>query len=244
MFHITVSKSYDELSNEAFKVMKDVIDGDHTPVLGLATGSSPVGLYQLMIKDHQENGTSYKDIITFNLDEYIGLPRNHEGSYWTFMHEHLFNHIDIPAENIHVPLGSGEDPEADCVAYEEELSKYTIDIQVLGVGTDGHIAFDEPGSSFDSVTRVTTLNERTRRDNARFFGGNIDKVPKQAVTVGLANIIKARKIIMIATGENKADAVKGMLEGEMSPDCPASILQSHPEVYVFLDEAAASKLSK
>ena len=119
MFHVTIKDTYDEVSKEAFKIMKSVLDGDHTPVLGLATGSSPVGLYQEMIKDHKENGTSYKDILTFNLDEYIGLPRDHRESYWTFMHQNLFNYIDIPDENVHVPLGCGEDPEADCRAYED-----------------------------------------------------------------------------------------------------------------------------
>ena len=221
MFHVTIKDTYDEVSKEAFKIMKSVLDGDHTPVLGLATGSSPVGLYQEMIKDHKENGTSYKDILTFNLDEYIGLPRDHRESYWTFMHQNLFNYIDIPDENVHVPLGCGEDPEADCRAYEDELSRHIVDVQVLGIGSDGHIAFNEPGCPFDSLTH---------------------QVPTKAATMGLASIMRARKIIMIATGENKADAIKGMMKGPMTVDCPASILQAHPEVYVFLDKAAASKL--
>lgn len=242
MFHITIRKNYDELSREAFKIMKDTLNGDHTPVLGLATGSSPVGLYQRMIQDHKDNGTSYKDILTFNLDEYIGLPRDHKESYWTFMHENLFNHIDIPSDNIHIPLGCGEDPAADCIAYENELARHTIDIQVLGIGSDGHIAFAEPGCSFDSLTHVIDLTDQTRSDNARFFDDDIDQVPKQAVTMGLASIMRARKIIMIATGANKADAVKGMIEGNQTTDCPASILQNHPEVYVFLDVDAAGKL--
>lgn len=244
MFHVTVKDTYEEVSHEAFRVMKGVLSGDHTPVLGLATGSSPVGLYQEMIRDHQENGTDYSNIITFNLDEYIGLPRNHRESYWTFMHVNLFDHIDIPDKNVHVPLGCGADPEADCAAYEAELSKYTVDVQVLGIGSDGHIAFNEPGCPFDSVTHLMDLTEQTRRDNARFFGGDINQVPKKAATMGLASIMRAKKIIMIATGENKADAVKGMMEGPKTVDCPASILQDHPEVYVFLDRAAASKLNR
>lgn len=242
MFHITIKKTYDEVSAEAFKVMEGVLKGDHTPVLGLATGSSPVGLYKEMIRDHKENGTSYKDIITFNLDEYIGLPRDHRESYWTFMHVNLFNHIDIPDENVHVPLGCGEDPEADCAAYEAELSKYTVDVQVLGIGSDGHIAFNEPGCPFDSVTHTMELTEQTRRDNARFFDNDINQVPTSAATMGLASIMRAKKIILIATGANKADAVWGMIKGPKTTDCPASILQDHPEVYVFLDEEAASKL--
>ena len=244
MFHVTVKDTYEEVSHEAFRVMKGVLSGDHTPVLGLATGSSPVGWYQEMIRDHQENGTDYSNIITFNLDEYIGLPRNHRESYWTFMHVNLFDHIDIPDKNVHVPLGCGADPEADCAAYEAELSKYTVDVQVLGIGSDGHIAFNEPGCPFDSVTHLMDLTEQTRRDNARFFDGDINQVPKKAATMGLASIMRAKKIIMIATGENKADAVKGMMEGPKTVDCPASILQDHPEVYVFLDRAAASKLNR
>ena len=242
MFHITIKKTYDEVSAEAFKVMEGVLKGDHTPVLGLATGSSPVGLYKEMIRDHKENGTSYKDNITFNLDEYIGLPRDHRESYWTFMHVNLFNHIDIPDENVHVPLGCGEDPEADCAAYEAELSKYTVDVQVLGIGSDGHIAFNEPGCPFDSVTHTMELTEQTRRDNARFFDNDINQVPTSAATMGLASIMRAKKIILIATGANKADAVWGMIKGPKTTDCPASILQDHPEVYVFLDEEAASRL--
>ncbi len=242
MFHITIKKTYDEVSAEAFKVMEGVLKGNHKPVLGLATGSSPVGLYKEMIRDHKENGTSYKDIITFNLDEYIGLPRDHRESYWTFMHVNLFNHIDIPDENVHVPLGYGEDPEADCAAYEAELSKYTVDVQVLGIGSDGHIAFNEPGCPFDSVTHTMELTEQTRRDNARFFDNDINQVPTSAATMGLASIMRAKKIILIATGANKADAVWGMIKGPKTTDCPASILQDHPEVHVFLDEEAASKL--
>ena len=242
MFQITIKDTYDEVSKEAFKVMKSVLSGDHTPVLGLATGSSPIGLYKEMIRDHKENGTSYKDIITFNLDEYIGLPRDHRESYWTFMHENLFNHIDIPENNIHVPLGCGEDPEADCFQYEKELSKYTVDVHILGIGSDGPIAFNEPGCPFDRLTHLMDLTEQTRKDNARFFDGDINQVPKKAATMGLASIMRSKKIIMIATGLNKAEAIKGMIKGEKTVECPASILQDHPEVYVFLDKEAASKL--
>ncbi len=244
MFHVVIRDTYEEVSREAFKVMKEVLSGDRAPVLGLATGSSPVGLYQEMIRDHKENGTDYKDILTFNLDEYIGLPRDHRESYWTFMHQNLFNEIGIPEENVHVPLGCGEDPAADCEAYEAELAKHTVDVQVLGIGSDGHIGFNEPGCPFDSVTHIMELTEQTRQDNARFFDGDLDQVPKSAVTMGLASIMRAKKIILIATGANKADAVAGMIEGEKTTDCPASILQDHPEVYVFLDREAASKLTK
>ena len=241
MFTTIVCENYDEVSKEAFKVMKTVLDKGN-PVLGLATGSSPVGLYKEMIRDHKENGTSYKNILTWNLDEYVGIPRTHEQSYWTFMHENLFNFIDIPEENIHVPVGESEDEEAECVKYEESMKGHTVDIQVLGIGSDGHIAFNEPGTPFDSLTHLMDLTEQTRKDNARFFDNDINQVPKRSITMGLASIMRDKKIIVIATGENKAEAVYGMLKGPKTTDCPASILQDHPDVTVLLDKAAASKL--
>ena len=241
MFTTIVCENYDEVSKEAFKVMKTVLDKGN-PVLGLATGSSPVGLYKEMIRDHKENGTSYKNILTWNLDEYVGIPRTHEQSYWTFMHENLFNFIDIPEENIHVPVGESEDEEAECVKYEESMKGHTVDIQVLGIGSDGHIAFNEPGTPFDSLTHLMDLTEQTRKDNARFFDNDINQVPKRSITMGLASIMRAKKIIVIATGENKAEAVYGMVKGPKTTDCPASILQDHPDVTVLLDKAAASKL--
>lgn len=243
MFNIIIKDNYDEVSKAAFDVMKDIVRKDKA-VLGLATGSSPVGLYKEMIRDHQENGTSYKDTVSFNLDEYIGLPKSHRESYYTFMHENLFNHIDIKEENAHVPLGDCEDPEKSAKEYEDELKKYEVDIQILGIGSDGHIAFNEPGCPFHSETHIMELTEQTREDNARFFDGNIDEVPKLAITQGLASIMRAKKIILIATGANKAQAIKDMIEGEKTVDCPASILQDHNDVTVVLDKDAASKLSK
>ena len=160
MFNVVIADDYDLVSSEAFKIMRSVLTKEK-PVLGLATGSSPVGLYKKMIADHNSNNTSYKNVITFNLDEYIGIPRNHEQSYYTFMHENLFDSLNIPEENIHIPRGDCEDMEAECARYEEELSKYVIDLQVLGIGSDGHIAFNEPGVSFDSLTHVMELTEQT-----------------------------------------------------------------------------------
>lgn len=241
MFNIIVCKNYDEVSEQAFKLMKDIIRKEK-PVLGLATGSSPVGLYKLMIQDHKENGTSYQNALTFNLDEYVGLRHTDEQSYYYFMHENLFDGIDCPEENIHVPDGSTNDPEKAAADYETELAKHTVDLQVLGIGSDGHIAFNEPGTPLDSVTHVTDLKEQTISDNARFFGGDKSKVPTKAITQGLASIMRARKIVLIATGANKADAVYGMIKGEVTTDCPASILQRHDDVTVVLDEAAAKRL--
>lgn len=242
MIRTIVKDTYEEVSDAAFDIMKSVLDVKDHPVLGLATGSSPVGLYKDMIADHRNTGRSYQNAITFNLDEYVGLPRNHAQSYWTFMHENLFNGLDIKEENIHVPSGEGDDPEANARAYEELISKYTIDIQILGIGSDGHIAFNEPGTPFDSLTHVTDLKEQTIRDNARFFDGDMSKVPTKAVTQGLATIMRAGKIILIAAGANKAEAVYQMLKGRKSTDWPATILQDHPDVTVIIDRKAAEKL--
>lgn len=242
MFHVTIKDTYDEVSKEAFKIMKSVLDGDHTPVLGLATGSSPVGLYQEMIKDHKENGTSYKDILTFNLDEYIGLPRDHRESYWTFMHQNLFNYIDIPDENVHVPLGCGEDPEADCKAYEDELSRHIVDVQVLGIGSDGHIAFNEPGSSLSSRTRKKELTTDTIIANSRFFNNDINQVPKTALTVGVGTVMDAKEVLIMVNGHNKARALQHAIEEPISHMWTVSALQMHQHGIIVCDEAACDEL--
>ena len=239
---VIVTKNYEEASDKMFEEMKEfLVPGK---VLGLATGSSPLGLYARMVEDHKKNGTSYKDILTFNLDEYVGLPLTHPESYYAFMHTNLFNHIDIPEENTHVPSGLGEDLEGQAKKYDDMILEHPVDIQVLGIGSDGHIAFNEPGTAFDSITHVTDLLEPTIRDNARFFDFDMNKVPHQAVTQGIATIMRAKKIILIATGENKAQAVKAMVEGPIDEACPASILQKHDNTVIVVDEAAASLLSK
>ncbi|MBR3265225.1 MAG: glucosamine-6-phosphate deaminase [Erysipelotrichaceae bacterium] len=240
MFNVIKVKDYEEASDKAFEVMKDFIKPGK--VLGLATGSTPIGLYQRMVKDHEENGTSYKEIKTFNLDEYVGLPISHPESYYAFMHRNLFDHIDIPEENTHVPSGLGEDLEAQAAAYDAMIAKDPVDIQLLGIGSDGHIAFNEPGTAFDSPTHVTDLAESTIKDNCRFFDNDISKVPTQAVTQGIGTIMKAKNILLIATGANKAQAVKDMINGPVDETCPASILQKHDNVTIIVDEAAASLL--
>ena len=240
MFNVVKVKDYEEASDKAFEVMKEFIKPGN--VLGLATGSTPLGLYQRMVKDHKENGTSYKDIKSFNLDEYVGLPISHPESYYAFMHRNLFDHIDILEENTHVPSGLGEDLEGQAKHYDEMIDNDPVDIQLLGIGSDGHIAFNEPGTPFDSPTHVTDLAESTIKDNCRFFDNDISKVPTQAVTQGIGTIMKAKNILLIATGANKAKAVKDMIDGPVDEACPASILQKHPNVTIIVDEAAASLL--
>lgn len=236
---ISVCENYDELSNKAFEVIKEQVVAKPDSVLGLATGSSPVGMYKDMIKDHKENGTSYKDVVTYNLDEYVGIDRNDPQSYYTFMNENLFSGIDIDPKNTHVPYGNTKE---DCEKYEDSVNG--VDIQVLGIGQNGHIGFNEPGTPFGEPTHIVDLTENTREANARFFDNDINKVPAQAITQGIGTIMKAKKILLVANGANKADAVKAMIEGPVSVECPASVLQNHPDVVVVIDKEAASKLSK
>lgn len=232
-------KDYEEASAKAYEVMKEFIKPG--AVLGLATGSTPLGLYALMVKDHEENGTDYSQIRTFNLDEYVGLPLHHRESYYSFMHTNLFNKVGIPEENTHVPGGLG-DLEANCKAYDEMLSKESVDIQLLGIGADGHIGFNEPGTPFSLGTHVTDLTEQTRKDNQRFFNDLNEETPTQAVTMGPATIMAAKNVLLIATGENKAEAIKGMIEGPVSEECQASLLQNHPSCTVIIDEGAGKLL--
>ncbi len=242
MIKLIVVDNYEQVSDEAFKVMKEIVTGSENPVLGLATGSSPIGLYKRMVEDHKENNTSYKNVVTFNLDEYLGLPVGHKESYFTFMHENLFDHIDINPENIHIPMGNATDIEEEAVRYETEMRNYTLDVQLLGVGSNGHIGFNEPGESFDSLTHTVTLQEKTRKDNARFFDNDINQVPTHAISMGIASIMRSKKILLVASGENKADAICALINGEVTVDWPCTILQNHDDVVAVIDKAAASKL--
>lgn len=233
-------QSYEEGSKKAFEIVKEVLVEKKDAVLGLATGSSPIGLYKEMIQDHKENNQSYQDVITVNLDEYMGLERDHQESYYTFMHRNLFDHIDIKEENIHLPSSIGN-MEENVKKYEEVLAQYKPDVQILGVGANGHIGFNEPGTPFNSRTHTVTLAEKTRQDNARFFN-DISEVPTHAITMGIQNILEAKKIVLVAFGENKKDAVYGLVHGEISEDLPASILQKHSDVTIIVDEEAAKRL--
>ena len=238
--NVIVCENCDEMSAKAFEVMKEVVAKGNV-VLGLATGSSPVGLYQCMIKDHEENGTSYKSIRTYNLDEYVGIDRDNAQSYYTFMKENLFDHIDIDPENTHVPYGNCKE---DCEAYEAQLDKVSIDLQLLGIGRNGHIGFNEPGTSFDELTHIVDLTPSTIEANARFFDNDMNKVPKQAISMGIGTIMKSKKILLVASGKDKAEAVKAMVEGPVTTDMPASALQNHPDVTVVVDKEAAGLLTK
>ena len=241
---LIIVKDYNEASEVAFQHMVSVVKNNSHAVLGLATGSTPIGLYQRMVADHVLNRTSYKNVKTFNLDEYFGLSSEHEQSYYYFMNKHLFRGLDIDEENTHVPCGVG-DIQKNCNDYNKMLEENPIDIQLLGLGGNGHIGFNEPFTPFDSVTHYVELEQRTREDNARlFFNGNLDEVPTHAITMGISNIMAAKKVLLIACGENKADAVKALVEGKPTEEIPASAIKNHPNCIVIIDEAAASKLEK
>ena len=239
--NVIIAKSYDEMSKKAFEIMKATVESKRDATLGLATGSTPIGLYEEMIADHKACGTSYAEVSTFNLDEYVGLDYSSDQSYVYFMREHLFDHIDIKLENTNIENGKAADPATECARYNALLAENTVDLQILGIGSNGHIAFNEPGTPFDSVTHVVDLTETTIKDNSRLFN-SIDEVPKQAFTMGLSNIMTAKKIVVLANGENKAKAVYGMVHGEITEDLPASILQHHSDCTLICDEAAASLL--
>ena len=216
-----------------------VVNKKENAVLGLATGTSPLKVYADLAKANKEGRVSFKKVTTFNLDEYVGLEGTHNQSYRYFMNENLFNHIDIDKKNTNVLLGVG-DYKKFMKEYDGMIAKAGgIDIQILGIGSDGHIAFNEPGTAFDSLTHETELTEQTIRDNSRLFN-DISEVPTRAVTMGLKSIMNARKIVLIATGKNKAKAVYGLIKGPISEDMPCSILQKHPDVTVYVDEEAYS----
>ena len=229
-------KNYDEMSEEALKLMLDVVKNNPRAVLGLATGSTPLGLYAKMIEDHKNNGTSYAECRAVNLDEYVGLDATSDQSYVYFMRENLFKHIDIKYENTHIENGKAIDKEAECARYNALLDELPQDIQILGIGSNGHIAFNEPGTSFDSVTHIVDLAESTIKDNSRLFN-SIDEVPRQAFTMGLSNIMNAKKIVVLANGEGKAYAIGELVNGEIREEIPASILRNHPDCILICDEA-------
>jgi len=237
-----ICPDYEAIGKAAAKVVADVLNNKPNAVLGLATGSTPLGLYRELIRMHREEGLDFSQVTTFNLDEYVGLSADHEQSYHYFMHENLFKHINIPPHNIHIPSGTTDNYPAFCQWYEQRIKDCGgIDVQILGIGSDGHIAFNEPGSSLSSRTRIKTLARQTIEDNARFFE-KVEDVPVYAITMGVGTILEARKLLLLANGKNKADAVAAAVEGPVTSMVTASALQLHPDAVVFVDAEAASKL--
>ncbi|MEA2067628.1 MAG: glucosamine-6-phosphate deaminase [Verrucomicrobiota bacterium] len=240
---IIIKENGQAASEAAARVVARLVREKPNAVLGLATGSTPLTLYKELIRLHKEDGLDFSRVMTFNLDEYIGLEKEHPQSYHTFMWENLFSQINIKAENVHIPDGMATDVPASCAAYERAMAEAGgIDLQVLGIGSDGHVGFNEPTSSFASRTRIKTLTQQTVADNARFFGGDESKVPHHCITMGIGTIMDARMNLLLAFGESKAQAIADMVEGPVAAIMPASILQHHPSSKVFIDDAATSKL--
>ncbi|MCX7885033.1 MAG: glucosamine-6-phosphate deaminase [Caloramator sp.] len=241
---IKVVKDYDEMSLLAAKQIIEQIKIKNNSVLGLATGSTPIGMYKNLIEYFKRGEVDFSKVITFNLDEYIGLDKGNEQSYIYFMKKNLFSHINIKEENIFIPDGTAKDAEIECKRYNELLEKYgPIDIQILGIGVNGHIGFNEPSKSLTLRTHVTDLTEDTRKANARFFD-DISKVPTKAITMGIGDIMKAEKIILLASGKSKAPIIKHMVETGISTFIPASVLKLHKNVEIIADEDAASLIEK
>lgn len=235
-------KDYDQMSRKAASIMAAQIIANPDSVLGLATGSTPIGMYKELIKGYEAGDLDFSQIKSVNLDEYVGLEPTHDQSYRYFMQTNLFDHVNIDVANTNVPQGLAADPAAECERYNQVMRDMGgIDIQVLGMGHNGHIGFNEPDDQFPLETHVVDLQESTINANARFFA-SADDVPKQAMTMGIRNIMNARKILVVVSGEDKAEIVKKAFTGPVTPQVPASILQLHPDVIVVGDEAAFSKL--
>jgi len=238
---IILCPNAEEASLRAAALITNAVRARPATVLGLATGSTPLRLYQALIQACRD-GLDFSRVHTFNLDEYYGVAPDHPQSYRRFMNEHLFNHLNLIPANTRVPDGLARDVAAHCAAYEAEMrAAGGVDIQVLGIGSDGHIGFNEPGSSLASRTRLVALTPQTVSDNARFFA-TVDEVPRHAISMGIGTILEAKRCIMLGFGANKAKAVRAALEGGISQFTPASALQMHPDTTVFLDEAAAADL--
>lgn len=240
---INIFKSADEIGVAVAEIFTNAVKENPSCVLGLATGATPIPTYRNIIKTFNEGGVSFKGVKTYNLDEYCNLPKNDKNSYYTFMHEQLFNSLDILEENVHFLDGNATDAEAECKAYDNEINTAGgIDIQLLGIGNNAHIGFNEPADTFTEGSFKVKLTESTINANKIYFDEN--PMPEYALTMGIKQIVSAKKVILIATGEKKAEAVRNMIEGPVTAQVPASILQEHGDVLIFLDEAAASLLKK
>ncbi len=242
---VIIQPTHHHLTVIASELIRDALHNKPDLVLGLSTGSTPIGLYKILVKMHTKEGLDFSNVTTFNLDEYIGIPKEHPQSYHTFMAKHFFDHVNIPPENQHIPQNTSKDYEVYCASYEEaiELSG-GIDIQVLGIGTDGHIGFNEAGSSLSSRTRIKTLSQSTLKANATHFDGDVNAVPEMAITMGIGTIMDARHCLLLANGTSKSAAISKAVEGPITAMVPASILQMHPKSTVIIDEEAASELKE
>ena len=238
---IKIFDNAEQIACAAAKLYKDLIGNKPNAVLGLATGATPVPTYKKLIELYNNGEISFKDVTTFNLDEYCDLDKHDKNSYYTFMHENLFNHVDVKEENVNFLNGNAKDCDAESKRYAEAIKTAGgIDLQLLGIGTNGHIAFNEPADKFTDEAFKVTLTQSTINSNQKYFGDV--PMPRYAMTMGIGSIMRSKKILLIATGESKAKAIKAMVSGEITPQIPCSILNEHNDVVVMLDKAAASLL--
>ncbi|MCY6485741.1 glucosamine-6-phosphate deaminase [Clostridium aestuarii] len=239
---IIVTENYQEMSIKAAKVIASQITLKPDSILGLATGSTPVGMYKELINMYKNRELDFSTVKTFNLDEYYGLSEENDQSYHNFMRENLFVHINVKKENINIPNGNVLDIETECENYERMIRESGgIDIQVLGIGCNGHIGFNEPNINFEASTHLVNLTQDTIEANSRFFS-SIEEVPTKAISMGIKTIMQSKKILLLANGEAKADVVYEMIKGKILPEVPASILQLHNDVTIVLDRESAAKL--
>ena len=234
------TKNYDEMSRKAAAIIAAQVIHKPNCVLGLATGGTPVGTYKNLVEWYKSGDLDFSEVSTVNLDEYRGLPREHRESYWSFMHRNLFDHVNIPQDRINLPDGTNMDADAECKRYDAVIAGMGgVDLQLLGIGHDGHIGFNEPSDAFDMGTHCVDLTEETIEANKRFFASR-DEVPRQAYTMGTHTIMSARKVLMIVSGKDKAEIIKKAFFGPVTPHVPASILQMHPNFVLVADEDALS----
>jgi glucosamine-6-phosphate deaminase len=237
------AKDYQDLCKRAADVILKKVKGQTDVKLGLATGGTPQGVYRKLVEDVQRNRTSYRHVTTFKLDEYVGLPPYHPQSYHTYMNKNLFDFIDIPKQNIHIPNGMADNLEVECKRYERLIDQSGgIDLQLLGIGINGHIGFNEPGTPFRSHTHVVKLEKSTRIANSRFFASLVE-VPTHAITMGIASIMKSKEILLLVNGKRKAEALQRLVHGDVTEELPASVLKTHPNVSVIADEETLSSIS-
>lgn len=245
---LIIEKNYQDLSKWAALYVANAINSfkptkERPFVLGCPTGSSPLGMYKNLVELYKAGKVSFKNVVTFNMDEYVGIPQNHPQSYHTFMWENFFSHIDIPEENVNILNGNAADPVAECKRFEDKIASYGgVDLFMGGVGPDGHIAFNEPGSSLTSRTRMKTLTQDTIIANSRFFENNVDLVPKTALTVGVGTVMAAKSVLLLVNGHNKARALQHGVEGGISQMWTISALQMHPKAVIVCDEDACAEL--
>lgn len=238
------AKDYEDMSKKAANIIASQVVLKPDCVLGLATGSTPIGAYKNLVEKYEQGDLDFSQVTTVNLDEYKGLPRENDQSYYYFMHDNLFDHVNVKPENTHLPDGTKEDANEECARYEELIrSLGGQDLQLLGLGHNGHIGFNEPDTVFEKTTHCVDLQESTIEANKRFFA-SADDVPKQAYTMGIGTIMKAKKILVVVSGEDKADTVAKAFFGPVTPEVPASILQFHKDVILVADEAALSKVPR